>query len=52
MNAAFFSPAFGPLGVSASSELGKTWNPQAVGTSQCLSLPFRSADSGATGAWL
>lgn len=44
--------AFGSFccqGVSASSDLVKTWNPQAVGT-KCLSLPFRSgASAGPTG---
>lgn len=52
-----FSPcAFGSFcwqGVSASSDLVKTWHPQAAGTNTCLSLPSRfGAIAGPTGGSL
>lgn len=48
--------AFGSFcwqGVSASSDLVKTWHPQAMGTNTCLSLPFRfEASTGPAGGRL
>lgn len=52
----FFLRALGSFcwqGVSASSDLVKTWHPQAVGANKCLSLPFRlGASAGPTGSHL